>query len=61
MIFQKPCNKARHEPDERDAFFDEALSDAMEQIRKNEYSAKFRGGDKIVYHAAFAFFGRGDI
>ena len=41
--------------------FEEALREAMEQIRDRDYAAKFQGGGKVVYKAAFAFLGGGDI
>ena len=41
--------------------FDEALDEAMAQIHDRGYSAKYQGGGKTIYEAAFAFLGRGEI
>ena len=41
--------------------FEEALDEAIMQIKDREYAAKYQGSGKTIYQAAFAFLGRGDI
>ena len=48
-------------PEEKRVLFGKALDEAMDQITSRNYSAKYKGSGKTVYHAAFAFLGRGDI
>ena len=47
--------------EDRRKLFEEALDEAMKQIKDREYAAKYQGSGKTIYQAAFAFLGRGDI
>ena len=46
---------------EKKMLFDSALNEAMSQINDMGYCDKFRGSNKKIYKAAFAFLGRDDI
>ena len=47
--------------DKKRGLFDTVLSEAMEQIRKRGYADRYKSSGKIIYQAAFAFLGRGEI
>jgi len=47
--------------EEKGKLLSTALDEAMAQINERGYSAKYKGGGKAIYQAAFAFLGRDEI
>jgi hypothetical protein len=47
--------------EKKQALFDKALGEAMEQIKEREYHKQFIGSGKTIHLAAFAFLGRDEI
>ena len=46
---------------EKQALFETALNNAMEQIESKGYADRYKGSGKAIYQAAFVFLGRDDI
>jgi len=61
MEFKYKNCKADAGEEEKQGLFSEALDEGMKQIKDRGYSAKYKGSGKEIYHAAFAFLGRGEI
>jgi hypothetical protein len=56
----KDCSPNADQEEKR-RLFDEALDEALDQIKDRGYSQKYEGGGKTIYQAAFAFLGRDEI